>query len=87
MGKQFTTLVVIGTDYTGMVISCKFNYHMITPTMAPSTPLENTNTPCNTEAEYHINSKSLRKYKYKYTHVAAIQRLNTISTKNHLQFC
>jgi len=31
-GFEFTTLVVIGTDYTG---SCKSNYHMITTTTAP----------------------------------------------------
>jgi len=32
-GFELTTLVVIGTDCIG---SCKFNYHMITTTMAPS---------------------------------------------------
>jgi len=31
-GFKFTTLVVIGTDCIG---SCKSNYHLITPTMAP----------------------------------------------------
>jgi len=30
-GFELTTLVVIGTDYTG---SCKFNYHTITATTA-----------------------------------------------------
>ena len=33
VGFELTTLVVIGTDCIG---SCKFNYHMITTTMAPS---------------------------------------------------
>ena len=32
VGFELTTLVVIGTDCIG---SCKFNYHMITTTMAP----------------------------------------------------
>jgi len=31
-GFELTTLVVIGTDYTG---SCKSNYHTITTTTAP----------------------------------------------------
>jgi hypothetical protein len=31
-GFEFTTLVVIDTDFT---CSCKSNYHMITPKMAP----------------------------------------------------
>ena len=31
---ELTTLVLIGTDYTG---NCKSNYHMITATTAPNT--------------------------------------------------
>ena len=53
MGFRFTTLLVIGTDYTG---SSKSNFHTITTTTAPLIPLNRTYTLVQEQSDENVIS-------------------------------